>query len=93
MFKKMLAIVALSSLGVTAYAVDASQVEKSIELKDGSTVYIFKDGKMGMEDKYGRATYMESGHVMETKDGQKITMVGDEVGRLDSLLWQDIRSN
>ena len=46
MFKKMLAIVALSSLGVTAYAVDASQVEKSIELKDGSTVYIFKDGKM-----------------------------------------------
>ena len=93
MFKKMLAIVALSSLGVTAYAVDASQVEKSIELKDGSTVYIFKDGKMGMEDKYGRATYMESGHVMETKDGQKITMVGDEVARLSSLLWQDYRSS
>jgi hypothetical protein len=59
MLKKMLAIVALSSLGVSAYAVDASQVQKSIELKDGSTVYIFKDGKMGMEDKYGRATYMK----------------------------------
>lgn len=40
MLKKMLAIVALSSLGVSAYAVDASQVQKSIELKDGSTVYI-----------------------------------------------------
>ena len=51
MLKKMLAIVALSSLGVSAYAVDASQVQKSIELKDGSTVYIFKDGKMAMEDK------------------------------------------
>ena len=92
MFKKMLAIVALSSLGVTAYAVDASQVEKSIELKDGSTVYIFKDGKMGMEDKYGRSTYMESGHVMETKDGKKIIMNGNEIWRLDELLHKDHRN-
>ena len=91
MFKKMLAIVALSSLGVTAYAVDASQVEKSIELKDGSTVYIFKDGKMGMEDKSGRATYMESGHVMETKDGKKIFMNGNEIWRVDELLHKDHR--
>ncbi len=37
MLKKMLAILALSSLGVSAYAVDASQVEKSIELKGEST--------------------------------------------------------
>ena len=58
MLKKMLAIVALSSLGVSAYAVDASQVQKSIELKEGSTVYIFKNGKMCMEYKYGRVSYM-----------------------------------
>ncbi len=57
MFKKMLAIVALSSLGVTAYAVDASQVEKSIELKDGSTVYIFKDGKMDGRQIWSRNLY------------------------------------
>ncbi|HRL78526.1 MAG TPA: CopK family periplasmic copper-binding protein, partial [Candidatus Accumulibacter phosphatis] len=29
--------------------------------------------------------------VMETKDGQKIIMHGDEVSRLDSLLKQDTR--
>ena len=57
-----------------------------IELKDGSTVYIFKDGKMAMEDKYGRATRMKKETVMETKDGRKIIMHGDEVMRLDSLL-------
>lgn len=92
MLKKMLAIVLLSSLGVSAYAVDASQVQKSIELKDGSTVYIFKDGKMGMEDKYGRATYMASGHAMETKDGKKIIMNGNEIWRLDELLHKDHRN-
>jgi hypothetical protein len=69
-----------------SHAVDASQVEKSIELKDGSTVYIFKDGKMGMEDKYGRATRMKKDTVMETKDGQKIIMHGDEVMRLDEYV-------
>lgn len=84
--KKMLMVAALTMVGASAYAVDASQVEKSIELKDGSTVYIFKDGKMGMEDKYGRATYMESGHVMETKDGKKIIMNGNEIWRVDELL-------
>ena len=41
---------------------------------------------MGMEDKYGRATYMESGHVMETKDGKKIIMNGNEIWRVDELL-------
>ena len=82
----MLAIVALSSLGFSAYAVDASQVEKFIELKDGSTVYIFKDGKMAMEDKLGRTVRMKKDTVMETKDGQKILMHGDEVMRLENIL-------
>jgi len=91
MSKKLLAIVALSSLGISAYAVDGSQVEKSIELKDGSTVYIFKDGKMAMEDQQGRAIRMKQDIVMETKDGQKIMMNGDEVMRLDNILHKDYR--
>ncbi|SBT10422.1 Copper resistance protein K [Candidatus Propionivibrio aalborgensis] len=91
MLKKMLMIAALSTVGVSAYAVDAAQVEKSIELKDGSTVYIFKDGKMGMEDKLGRAVRMKKDTVMETKDGQKIMMHGDEVMRLDNILHKDHR--
>ena len=72
--------------------VDVERVEKSIPMKDGSTVYIFKDGKMGMEDKMGRAVRMKHGEVMETKDGQKIMMHGDEVMRLDSILRHDTRN-
>lgn len=86
MLKKLLAIVALSSLGVSSHAADASQIEKSIELKDGSTVHIFKDGKMSMEDKLGRTVRMERDTVMETKDGQKILMQGDEIMRLEDIL-------
>ena len=91
MLKKLLMVVAMSAVTATAFAVDAAQVEKSIELKDGSTVYIFKDGKMAMEDKLGRAVRMKKDTVMEAKDGQKIIMHGDEVMRLDSLLHKDHR--
>jgi hypothetical protein len=85
MFKKMSVFVASCVLAVSAIAVDASKVEKSVELKDGSTVYLFKDGKMAMEDKLGRIVRMKEGHVMETKDGQRVIMVGDEVARLDTI--------
>ena len=54
MLKKMLVVVALSIIGTTgAFASDEARAaaKEVIELKDGSTVYIFKDGKMAMEDK------------------------------------------
>ena len=86
MFKKMLVVVAGSVVALSAFAVDASKVEKSVELKDGSTIYLFKDGKMAMENKLGKVVRMEPGHVMETKDDQRVIMVGDEVARLESLL-------
>lgn len=88
MLKKLLVIAAMGSVAASAFAGDVARAtaEKTIELKDGSTVYLFKDGKMAMEDKLGRAMRMKEGHVMETKDGQKIMMHGDEVMRLDSLL-------
>ena len=86
MLRKLLPIIAMSMITASAYAVDASQVAKSIPLKDGSTVYIYKDGKMGMEDKFGRAVYMYPGHVMETKDGKKIIMIGNEIWRVDEML-------
>ncbi len=85
MLKKMLLAATSSVIVVSAFAVDAGKVEKSVELKDGSTVYLFKDGKMAMEDKSGRVVRMKEGHVMETKDGQRVIMIGDEVARLDSV--------
>ena len=88
MLKKLLMVVAMSAVAGSAFAGDSARAEAKqvFDLKDGSTVYIFKDGKMAMEDKYGRATRMKKDTVMETKDGQKIIMHGDEVMRLDALL-------
>ena len=56
--------------------------EQMIELKDGSTLHIYKDGKMGMEDKYGKPATMKEGQAMQTKDGKTIMMKGNEVWRL-----------
>ena len=85
------AVSAMAMVAMSAFAVDLSQVEKSVPLKDGSTVYVLKGGKMGMEDKYGRAARMQPGVVMETKDGQRIAMIGDEVAYVNSLLTKDNR--
>ena len=95
MLKKTLVLLAMSAVAVSAFANDYARrdAKQVVELKDGSTVYVFDSGKMAMESKFGRAVTMEPGMVMETKDGQKITMVGNEVARLSVLLWQDTRSN
>lgn len=88
MLKQLTILAAASLLSLSAFAIDHTKVEKTIELKDGSTVFIFKDGKMGMEDKYGKPAQMKEGHIMETKDGQKIMMKGNEAWRLEQLRTQ-----
>lgn len=55
------------------------EIVQQYELKDGSTLYVFKGGKMGMEDKKGRAFSMKNAYPMETKDGEKIMMYGNEL--------------
>jgi biopolymer transport protein ExbD len=91
MLKKLLMVVVMSTVAVSAFAGNAARadVQKTIEMKNGTTVYIFKDGKMAMEDKNGRAVSMKKGVVMEAKDGQKIMMHGDEMMRLDSLIIKE----
>lgn len=59
----------------------AQEGEKKIPLKDGSTLVVFKDGKMSMRDKNGRNVGMKEGVAMETKDGQVIMMKGNEIWR------------
>jgi len=83
MLRKLAITAAMLAAATTAFAVDMSDVDKTFVLKDGSSVYIFKDGKMAMEDKLGRSVPMKQGHVMQTKDGQSILMVGNELARLD----------
>ncbi len=86
MFTKIVIAAASSMIALSAFAVDANQVEKSVPLKDGSTVHVFADGKMAMGNQFGRAVYMEPGGIMQTKDGKQIVMNGNEVARLDLLL-------
>lgn len=82
--------IALAGTAVPVLARDAAAQEskQTFSMKDGSTLYVFKDGKMSMEDKFGRPARMKAGHVMETKDGQRLIMVGDEVARLQMLQTQ-----
>lgn len=59
----------------------AAEGEKEIKLKDGTTVVVFKDGKMAMRDARGRPISMKENHPMETKDGKVIMMRGNELWR------------
>ena len=87
MFTKSIFAVAGAMFAFSVSAADMSGVEKSIALKDGTTVHIFKDGKMGMEDRLGNVVNMKQGHPMEARNGQRIIMVGDEVSRLHAALY------
>lgn len=80
--------IALAGIAPQAQASDAlaNAVQASIELRDGSTLHIFKDGKMAKEDAFGRAVYLKRGEVLTAKDGRQITAVGNEVARLERLL-------
>ena len=88
MLKQFTILVAASMLSLSAFAIDHAKVEKTIELKDGSTVYILKDGKMAMENKHGQPMRMKEGVIMETKDGQKLMMKGNEFWRLEEMKRQ-----
>ena len=80
--RKSILVLSLALPALSAFAVSNADIVKSAQLKDGSIVHQFKDGKMAMESKFGRAERMLAGATMTTTDGQSITMNGDEVTRL-----------
>lgn len=87
----MIAVVAttvLSTLVTPLFAGDAAaaSAKKMFPLKDGGTLYVFQDGKMALEDKFGRAIHLKEGQSLEAVDGQRIIAKGNEVARLDLLL-------
>ena len=89
MLKKMLVIGAMSAFAVLAVAseTDARGVAtRTIAMQDGSIVYVFKSGKMAVENKMGKAVSTKAGTVLKAEDGSDVTMVGNEVAQLDSLL-------
>ncbi|MBN9373600.1 MAG: CopK family periplasmic copper-binding protein [Hydrogenophaga sp.] len=86
--KLNIAILALSLGASSAFASDAARqtAAQTIPLKDGGILYMFKDGKMAKEDRYGRAQYLRSGDTLQTVDGKQITASSNEVARLNYLL-------
>ena len=78
----------LGALSAPAFAGDAAvqAAKEMIPLADGGTLYIFKDGLMAQEDRFGRATYQKIGTSVVAKDGRNIAITSNEVARLYSLL-------
>ena len=82
MLKKIFVAVAGSVVALSAFAGDPSAIVKSIDLADGGTVHVFRDGKMAMESDLGKVVSMREGHTMSARNGEKIIMRGNEMERL-----------
>ena len=67
---------------MSSAAVAGLQPVKTFALQDGGTLYVFDDGKMGAENQYGLVKSVDAGTVLTTVTGEKITMVGNETGRV-----------
>jgi hypothetical protein len=78
----MIGVLAAAAAGISD---QSGGIEKSFALNDGSSVHIFKDGKMAMEDKFGHVVPMQEGIVMQTIGGERIRMVGNETARLEGI--------
>lgn len=94
---KFVAIATLSLFGaftLPSFAGDAAVADanKVYTLKDGGSLYLFRDGKMAQTNKFGNTVFLQPGQAIETADGQKITASSNEVARLNSLLQQGHRN-
>ncbi|MGQ3003499.1 MAG: CopK family periplasmic copper-binding protein [Hydrogenophaga sp.] len=93
--KTKLAIVALAFASTSVFAGHAAveAAKEIIPLKDGGSLYIFPDGKMGKESRVGTAVYLKKGEVLEAADGRSIPVTSNEVARMDYLLNKDHSNN
>ncbi len=88
MRKHLAAAAILSALAVPAFAgnwpaPEPWQVTQRIELKDGTILNVYKDGKSAMENRFGQSVSMQPGHAMQAKDGRTVTMAGNETIRVE----------
>lgn len=91
MLKKLAVVALVAALSGSVFAGDIvrREAKQVVELKDGSTLYIFRDGKMAVEDQYGNTKSVNPNTELESKDGQRFRMEGNEVGRLEQLKTQE----
>lgn len=84
--RKIALTLALVVPALSVFALDNAGIVKSIPLKDGSTLHQFKDGKMAVESKYGRAVRVKEGTTVVTADGQSIQVTRDDVAKLSNSI-------
>jgi len=89
-----LAVISASAV-LPAYAGHEARggAKQMINLKDGGVLYVFGDGKMAKEDKWGRAESLAKVRTVETADGTTMTVTSNEVMRLSELLERGHRGD
>ena len=94
-FAALILALATGGAAVPAFARDGlpQAVQQVMNLKDGSTLYVFKDGKMAKESRFGRAEYLKQGEVLELVDGSKVTAVGRSLATSIAKLGPDRTAN
>lgn len=85
--KNTLAFATLALAATLSFASDAARdaAKEMVPLRDGGTLFLFKDGTMAKQNAYGNASYIKKGDVLEAKDGQKIPVTSNEVARMHAL--------
>lgn len=78
----------LSLMSLTVFAADGYPrvwpIEKRVELKDGGTLIVYKDGKTAVEDRYGNPVWkVRAGGTVETRTGERVAINSNEMQRLD----------
>lgn len=69
-----------------------SEAKHVIALQGDETLYIFEDGLMAKESKFGAPIYLNAGETVQAMDGQKIDIRGNEIARLSILLERNHRN-
>ncbi len=88
MIRKLNILILSLAAAAPAFAMDAarSEAKEVIALQNGEALYVFKDGQMAKESKFGGVLHLKKGEVVQTADGKSVTTVGNEVARLSYLL-------
>ncbi len=69
----------LLCFSLSAVAAENPKGTPVVELKDGGTVYVQKDGSMIHIDAAGNRVKMRDGKIMEAKDGSKVMMKNNAI--------------
>jgi len=67
------------------------QGEQLVALQDGSTLHIYKDGQMAVENVFGRPTLVAPGQQLHERNGNTIAMNTDDIARLEVEQFQQYR--